>query len=354
MPEAARATRRATTAVRPSGRPDGWRSKARWLLLLALLPLGLYVLTQKKTDLEERLRKTMEEHPQFQRRLQGGASKSLALDALPGKRIEGAFLPASTWMHWIIAAFAACLFWEFILIVQPMGTANSKQLWGVGVFTGTLGILMLLIVQFAAVLTPRLLLLKGPLIVVFLVLKFIGFSYAAATDPAYGFWPSFFGFTFGVGLCEEVCKILPVLYALRKGTGLDARGAVIWGLASGIGFGVSEGILYSSDYYNGLQGPGIYVVRFASCVGLHAVWTATAALMVWKRSREDSGDSWTAALAGALIPLSGPIVLHGLYDTLLKKDFAFSAFLLGVLSFALYFWVYDRVVRAERRGPAAA
>ena len=62
-------------------------------------------------------------------------------------------------------------------------------------------------------------------------------------DPDTGFWLSFFGFTFGVGLLEEFTKAMPILFMLRGNMDLDWRGAAVWGLAGGIGFGVAEGIV---------------------------------------------------------------------------------------------------------------
>src|SRR6185503_13570201 len=77
------------------------------------------------------------------------------LAVLPSKRIEGAALSRSTSAHWLMALLSALIFWEFILIVQPMGTSTSKQLWAVGIFTGTIGILMLLIVQLASIVVAK-------------------------------------------------------------------------------------------------------------------------------------------------------------------------------------------------------
>ena len=61
--------------------------------------------------------------------------------------------------------------------------------------------------------------------------------------------------------------------------------ALLLGLASGVGFGVSEGITYASNYYNGIQTAGIYGVRFISCVALHSMWSAAAAITAFERQR---------------------------------------------------------------------
>ena len=80
----------------------------------------------------------------------------------------------------------------------------------------------------------------------------------------------------GPKIIEEACKIVPlfVLYQYKKS--ITWRTAVMWGLASGVGFGVNEGILYSETFYNGITPAMQYVVRFVSCVALHAIWSASA------------------------------------------------------------------------------
>ena len=51
------------------------------------------------------------------------------------------------------------------------------------------------------------------------------------------------------------------------------------------GFGVSEGITYASSYYNGVEELPIYVVRFVSCVALHAMWSAAAGITLCERQQ---------------------------------------------------------------------
>lgn len=337
------------TATRPPSRPDGWRSTARWSLFVALIPLAIFTFSGED-DRQERTERTIKSHPELDRKLQG---KKRTLDnvlpLLPGRRVEGAALPRDTRAHWVVALIAALVFWEFILIVQPMGNSTSRQLWAVGIFTGTIGILMLLIVQVAAFLSA----IAGGVgcffVLFIVVLKFIGYSYAAALDPANGFLASMIGFTFGVGLCEELCKALPLFWHFRRSGSLDARGAVVWGLASGIGFGVSEGISYSHSFYNGIDTGGVYVVRFISCVALHAIWSATAALFIWRRQADLQGfERWYQWFPTIFRTLGISMLLHGFYDTCLKKNFGVAALASAMLSFALFFWLYDRACREER------
>jgi RsiW-degrading membrane proteinase PrsW (M82 family) len=340
------------TVRRPPPTPEGWRRYARWSLIVALVPLAVYTL--RPDDPVGRYKKTRDKYPEIAKRFPRPDQTEQFVQALPGQRLEGALLPRKALGHWFAAALAAVLFWEFILIVQPMGNSTSRQLWAVGIFTGTVGVLTLLLFQVVAALTllPG---LRGGCIgtVVLGVFKLISYSYRAAVDPSSGFFLSAVGFTFGVGLCEELVKAWPVLWHFRRSGTLDVRGAVVWGLASGIGFGVSEGITYASDFYNGVSSGGVYLVRFISCVGLHAVWSASVAILIWKARqevREARGVAWLALLAKVL---PAAMVLHGLYDTLLKKGYEFTALTTAAASFALFFWLYDRHTRRESSGALA-
>jgi RsiW-degrading membrane proteinase PrsW (M82 family) len=184
----------------------------------------------------------------------------------------------------------------------------------------------------------------------------IGFSYRAALDPGTGFVASFLGYSFGVGLCEEVCKALPLIWYYRNSAEAGWREARRWGFASGVGFGVAEGIMYSGDYYNGLAPVGIYVVRFVSCVALHAVWSTAAALFIHKHQtliQEDIG--WQDFLPRVVFLVGIPMVLHGLYDTALKKDMNALALVAALASFAWLAYCVetaDRVTGGKRRRSA--
>jgi RsiW-degrading membrane proteinase PrsW (M82 family) len=351
---------RARAAAAPPAEQDGWRKYGRWGLVAALLPLILSVFTPDDNALQ-RLQHMIERDPELAKKLEKLESKKEVLDALPEHRIEGAFHARDTGAHWLYALLSAGAFWGLILLLYPLGKASSKQIWFAGIFVGTIGILLLLGLQWTAFATQGTWIRgRGVLVLLFYIIKFIGFSYAAANDPSNGFLLSMLGFTFGVGFCEELCKALPLLWHYKKtdsaSAALDVRGAVVWGLAAGIGFGVSEGITYSSDYYNGMSTGGIYVVRFVSCVALHAVWSATNALFLWKNQTDFDGiDEWYGWFIPLFKTLGLSMVLHGLYDTLLKRGMEVGALLAAVASFALFFWLYERTVREESRlAPAAA
>jgi RsiW-degrading membrane proteinase PrsW (M82 family) len=122
----------------------------------------------------------------------------------------------------------------------------------------------------------------------------------------------------------------------------------VWGLASGIGFGVAEGIIYSADFYNGVAAGDVYLVRFVSCVGLHAIWAAAVAVMITRYRDEVQRDwDWPQMLFAVLKVQAVPMVLHGLYDVMLKKGMDFSALLVALFSFVWLAFMIERSRREE-------
>jgi RsiW-degrading membrane proteinase PrsW (M82 family) len=120
------------------------------------------------------------------------------------------------------------------------------------------------------------------------------------------------------------------------------------------GFGVAEGVIYSVNYYHGIVGPGTYVVRFVSCVALHALWTGSVAIAVQQRQGLlQSAERWHDLVAPTLVYVWVPMVLHGLYDTLLKKDMNAVALLVALASFGYLAFQVSRLHGADERAAAA-
>jgi ribosomal protein S27E len=268
------------------------------------------------------------------------------LHSLPGHRIPGALLSRDSWFHWLFAAVSGVVFALLFLglfrsYMHAMGGAIVA-----GVFTATIGIILLLGLQLAAFASAGIGLRgfgrrAGILALIFLAVKAIGYSYRCALEPGAGFVSSFMGFTLGVGICEEICKILPVIVYMATATNVSWQSSCLVGLASGVGFGVSEGIMYSSNYYNGISGGDIYLVRFISCVALHSVWTGAGAVLLYF-NQDNLQSDWSDIIMILALTLGIPIILHGLYDTLLKQNMPAMALLTAVVSVAWLISVVEK------------
>jgi RsiW-degrading membrane proteinase PrsW (M82 family) len=122
-----------------------------------------------------------------------------------------------------------------------------------------------------------------------------------------------------IGLPEELTKAL-VLFAMWRWWGVGLlRTFVFYGLVSGLGFGVYEGIDYQSGpYLAAAQKTGDYggyylenMLRLTSLPFFHAVWAGTSAYLIWFAARIPPARTGFLVLA-----ICVPAIFHGLYDAL--------------------------------------
>ncbi len=122
------------------------------------------------------------------------------------------------------------------------------------------------------------------------------------------------GFTLGVGVFEESLKALPVAILCYRARGpLLPQTAVFYGLISGIGFGVLEGVEYQLTVNSKLGYNDSFfmnIARLTSLPFLHAVWAAIAGYFLSLSFLFPKARYPLRILAIAI-----PAILHGLYDT---------------------------------------
>jgi RsiW-degrading membrane proteinase PrsW (M82 family) len=99
--------------------------------------------------------------------------------------------------------------------------------------------------------------------------------------------------------------------------------------------------------YNGICRYDIYLIRFISCVALHSIWSAAMGLSAY-RNRAGLQATWKTVLKIIFVPM----VLHGIYDTLLKKDYPGGAVLAALCSFAWLAYQFE-CTYAENGVPGA-
>lgn len=138
------------------------------------------------------------------------------------------------------------------------------------------------------------------------------------------------GFTFGVGLVEEVTKALPLLIILRKAKEpLIPQTLVYYGLISGLGFGTVEGVHYQTSVNTQFDYSAAFflnIARLTSLPFLHSIWSAIAAYFLSFRYLYPKFRSGLLFVA-----VSIPAILHGLYDTLGWSILGFSVMIISVL-----------------------
>ena len=147
------------------------------------------------------------------------------------------------------------------------------------------------------------------------------------------------GWVFGVGLPEETCKVLALLYLARNNAPFQPQTMLYYGLMAGLGFGIYEGVNYQKWVNLGLAGGyvGDYyilnVVRLTALPFIHAIWTAIAGYFIGFAYQYPGRKRGLLIIAVAL-----PAFLHGTYNTVSGQSILLSlaVALLSVFALNLY------------------
>jgi RsiW-degrading membrane proteinase PrsW (M82 family) len=260
----------------------------------------------------------------------------------------------------------------FFFFLRPR-RVSPWQLLAVAAFTAVFGILALLVLQVVAISGVHI-----RLSILGMVLALIGEAYRLTESP--NIIARWFGFVFGVGLCEETTKLLP-LVLLVYGFPRSTEGAARWdidrhtaskkpgflegkprpldlptflccGFASGMGFGIGEAV-YCYAPWNGNFHAGMNIIRWFSAVPSHAVYTTISAAFLWKLGDhlENAEGFWGHARVVATAAAAMAVV-HGTYDTVCTLGI-WPSLLMEALTFGLLVVVLRWVMTGEREAPDA-
>ncbi len=151
---------------------------------------------------------------------------------------------------------------------------------------------------------------------------------------AHNIFSRIIGYVFGVGVTEEIIKALPLLFILKKcNQPLYPQTLVYYGLLSGVGFGVLEGVEYQTTVNAKLQYSEAFfmnIARLTSLPFLHAIWCGIAAYFLSFSYLYPKYRKGMVVLA-----ISIPAILHGLYDV-----FGWSLVGLGICVFSVITLMY--------------
>jgi RsiW-degrading membrane proteinase PrsW (M82 family) len=155
------------------------------------------------------------------------------------------------------------------------------------------------------------------------------------TSPNAGFIGNLIGYTFGVGVFEEFVKLLPVYLIIRKSKEpLIPQTVVFYGLMSGIGFGVFEGVIYQLTVNKQLDYSLSFfmnIARLTSLPFLHSIWAGISAYFI-SFSFLYPTNRYSMWFLAILVPA----ILHGLYDTLGWSLLGLFVSYLGVTLLIIY------------------
>lgn len=293
--------------------------------LLASIPLFLGILFEDKADVDTRLDKTIQALPKaaqvrakkvYTEYKRDEADLEEVLQVLPDKKIQGAWLPLYSKWHYYFTGIAAVVYLLLLGILLPKGFSKFHVKVFIAFFTGTAGMALLFLIQSIA--ASRAAIGGGGLFG--LIFALIGIAYNVGDNLDIGFVTLLLANIFGVGLCEELIKALPVFVYFMGRKRIRWHECCAVGMASGLGFGLVEAFTYG-QMYHGLFDQMAYWTRFVSCVVSHGVSTAAAALFLHRFQSLVQGEmTWADAALRMLVLISVPMTLHGLYNTFATKN----------------------------------
>jgi RsiW-degrading membrane proteinase PrsW (M82 family) len=143
------------------------------------------------------------------------------------------------------------------------------------------------------------------------------------------------GLIFGVGIFEELIKLLPVYIFIKYSKEpLLPQTVVFYGLISGIGFGVFEGVIYQIGVNSKLDYNTSFfmnIARLTSLPFLHAVWSGISSYFIAFFYLFP-----TKRYAMLLLAILIPAILHGLYDVFTWSIIGLLIDYLGIALLIIY------------------
>lgn len=154
------------------------------------------------------------------------------------------------------------------------------------------------------------------------------------------------GFVFGVGVPEELCKALVLLFVVKRFKPIPPQAMLFYGLMAGLGFGIYEGVSYQTNqnFRFAIDAAGyrdsttfaaeyylLNLIRLTTLPFLHAIWTGMAGYFIGFAAQFPNRKR------GLLIVAIGvPALLHGSYNAFGSAALGLVIALVSVLALNLY------------------
>ena len=223
-----------------------------------------------------------------------------------------AITPAASFGYWAIAFYFSALWALFFYYLFKTPQVKTQLCFLCFFFTGIISIAVLLVVQNIPPWTLLYELANSQNI----LLKALGmFS--------------------GVGINEELCKAAIIFWLVRRPGNIPLPQTVVfYGMISGLGFGIYEGVSYQQTI-NRAQGIDtayfLNIARLTSLPFLHAIWTGIAAYFIGFAAiiPKKKYGLWVLAIVI-------PAVLHATYNTFGWNIIGLGTGLLSVILLMTY------------------
>jgi protease PrsW len=143
------------------------------------------------------------------------------------------------------------------------------------------------------------------------------------------------GMFFAVGINEEICKAAIIFWVVKRpGISLMPQTVVFYGMISGLGFGIYEGVVYQQTVNRDQGVDAAYflnIARLTSLPFLHAVWTGIGAYFISFATLVPKKRHGLWVLAIII-----PAVLHAIYNTFGWNIIGLGSGFLGVVLLMTY------------------
>jgi RsiW-degrading membrane proteinase PrsW (M82 family) len=185
----------------------------------------------------------------------------------------------------------------------------------------------------------------------FLMLIGGGYAFTAIQLPL---WGHMIAFTVGVGITEELCKLLAVSVLLVPSLMIfRSRASLLPYVMAGLAFGVGESFIYFNSYSDAGLDVTIYLIRAIWCVTLHICWTVIVGRLIIDHLKETPTpeDFLTSKVFDVLLLILPAAALHGIYDAFCVHDNLIGGLIVGMISIGWAFEIFTQYVEPE---PAAS
>lgn len=321
-------------------------SKTNWFYLLLpflFLPLLWDLIDFQAHDRESQIRLAISKLPAKQRR---EAEKKIALGwqdrermqeffaLLPDRKLGSAWLPYTTFSHYIIGGVLSVVLLLGLLALFPKSNLTLFPLLLGFLATALLAASLFLMLRFWP--QPS-------------VIKYLRFSQECLISTELNFSSILLGYSTGVGIIGELCQIIPLLYFFRTGFAKSWRDVVQFGMTCGVAFALVQAVFLSDSLLNGFENPASYAVRFISGAGLHAMLCGGFALVIYfSLYQPNRSVPFFPMLLVSFVLLALITSLAGLYETLLRTNNGEIAFFLGLGIFCLLTILIQKARTLER------
>lgn len=185
----------------------------------------------------------------------------------------------------------------------------------------------------------------------FLMLIGGGYAFTAIQLPL---WGHMIAFTVGVGITEELCKLLAVSVLLVPSLMIfRCRASLLPYVMAGLAFGVGESFIYFKGYSDAGLDVTMYLIRAIWCVTLHVCWTVIVGRMIIDHLKETPTPEEFLTSKGfkVLLLILPAAALHGVYDAFCMHDNLIGGLIVGMISIGWAFEIFTQYIEPE---PAAS